>query len=66
MEFSPDIGLLVWTLLTFGVLLLLLAKFAFKPLKRPLLDAVSQRVDLGYEPVGLTILFPGILALRTV
>jgi len=29
-----DIGLMVWTLLTFAGLLLLLARFAFRPLKR--------------------------------
>ena len=35
---SLDIGLMVWTLLTFGGLFLLLARFAFKPLRRLLAD----------------------------
>jgi len=36
MIFSLDAGLFVWTLLTFGALVALLAKFAFPPLRKAL------------------------------
>lgn len=34
MHLDPDIGLLLWTVATFGLLLFLLSRFAFKPLGR--------------------------------
>lgn len=45
---QPDIGLFIWTLITFGVLLLLLNRFAWKPLLRALderRDAIRQSLD---------------------
>ena len=36
---TPDIGLLVWTTISFAILYLILKKFAW----RPILDAVSER-----------------------
>ncbi len=39
---QPDPGLYIWTIVTFLVLLALLAKFAW----RPLLDALEQRQDV--------------------
>lgn len=36
MIFSPDAGLFIWTLLTFGALVALLARFAFPPLRKAL------------------------------
>jgi F0F1-type ATP synthase membrane subunit b/b' len=38
-----DVGLMVWTLLTFAGLLLLLSRFAFRPLKR-ILDEREDRM----------------------
>ncbi|MBN2302211.1 MAG: ATP synthase F0 subunit B, partial [Lentisphaerae bacterium] len=36
MELSPDIGLAVWTLLTFLLLIAFLSRFALKPLRKVL------------------------------
>ncbi|MFN0116787.1 MAG: F0F1 ATP synthase subunit B [Elusimicrobiota bacterium] len=36
---QPDTGLMIWTIVTFGLLLLALTKFAWKPI----LDAINQR-----------------------
>jgi len=43
-EFDP--GLQIWTLLTFGGLLILLARFAFKPLKKILADRENFLRDM--------------------
>jgi len=39
---TPDKGLMIWTLVTFGVLLLLLSKVAWKPLLKALDDAKPE------------------------
>lgn len=46
--FSIDAGLMVWTLITFGCLLLLLSRFTFKPLKR-LMDEREQTIRGSLE-----------------
>ena len=48
MELSAQPGLLLWTLLTFGVLLLLLSRFAFKPLRK-ILDQREEAVRGSLE-----------------
>ena len=35
---TPDPGLLIWTLLIFGILWFILAKYAFKPIQKALRD----------------------------
>jgi F-type H+-transporting ATPase subunit b len=42
-SFTPDPGLFIWTLVTFGLVLFVLARFAFKPL-RGILDAREANI----------------------
>ena len=47
-DFKIDLGLMIWTWLTFGMLLLLLARFAFRPLRKAM-DAREQRIRESLE-----------------
>lgn len=45
---APEPGLMIWTLITFGVAVLVLTVFAFKPLQKAL-DARRQNIQDGMD-----------------
>ena len=49
--FSIDVGLMVWTLITFTCLLLLLARFTFKPLRK-LMEEREQSIRSSLDEAG--------------
>lgn len=49
---TPDIGLLFWMLVTFGIVLYILGKFAWKPILKALSereDSISEALDKAEE-----------------